>query len=355
MPIEKIKGLKGLRSFSDLSSEEQDQFVKNQEGKLSKYRNPRSRKQATEIIYNNQKFKDIFGIDKFNSMNDGSEESYNARNIFLKDFVVNREFKNYYDPKLNKNGFSQEEFEKYNQLSTDAKLKLMESNYLTPNEFNNKWERHIKEINDRGKVLGQSGVGAFMPLSAVLNAPTSESSTGSASVDFLRGISGDEAGRELALDKNNRILEKIYNDDVDNAASKFASQVANAYYGSEIATMSDTQVKKAFVQAINGNPRKGDLGIPELASHYGNGTESQITSEMRDFSIDDMRQVLAKKKVYDTYMSPDMAMTALNNDAKRYIRDHQGSVKRFGLFLKDVGISSMSYTIPLNHLGLIYD
>lgn len=355
MPIEKIKGLKGLRSFSDLSSEEQDQFVKNQEGKLSKYRNPRSRKQATEIIYNNQKFKDIFGIDKFNSMNDGSEESYNARNIFLKDFVVNREFKNYYDPKLNKNGFSQEEFEKYNQLSTDAKLKLMESNYLTPNEFNNKWERHIKEINDRGKVLGQSGVGAFMPLSAVLNAPTSESSTGSASVDFLRGISGDEAGRELALDKNNRILEKIYNDDVDNAASKFASQVANAYYGSEIATMSDTQVKKAFVQAINGNPRKGNLGIPELASHYGNGTESQITSEMRDFSIDDMRQVLAKKKVYDTYMSPDMAMTALNNDAKRYIRDHQGSVKRFGLFLKDVGISSMSYTADkLNGIAEIY-
>ena len=328
MPINKPQGLKGLQGLGGLSKAQYDSFIEKNRNLISQHGYDPT---YINNLYSNKQFIDRYGVEKFKAM-----PNIDMRNAMYKDDVVNTEFSRLYSPfdvdgvRNNNRGLGAD-FEKYNQLSTDAKLKLMESNYLTPNEFNNKWERHIKEINDRGKVLEQSRAGAFMPLSAVLNAPAAESSTGSASVDFLRGISGDEAGRKLALDKNNRILEKIYNDDVDNAASKFASQVANAYYGSEIATMSDTQVKKAFVQAINGNPRKGDLGIPELASHYGNGTESQITSEMQDFSIDDMRQVLAKKRVYDAYMSPDMAMTALNNDAKRYIKDHQGSMKRFGL------------------------
>jgi hypothetical protein len=66
---------------------------------------------------------------------------------------------------------------------------------------------------------------------------------------------------------------------------------------------------------------------------------------MKDFTVDDMRQVLAKKAVYDHYMSPEMASTALNNEAKGYIHDHQGFGKRAGLFAKDVAIAATSYTM----------
>ena len=54
-------------------------------------------------------------------------------------------------------------------------------------------------------------------------------------------------------------------------------------------------------------------------------------------------------------MSPDMAAAALNNEAKRYIKEHQGRLKKFGLFAKDVGISTMSYIADkLNGIAEIY-
>lgn len=352
MPIVKLQGLKGLRGFRNLPAEEQDWFIRNNGESLNNYRSPRRRRQAAEILYNNQNFKNVLGIDKFNSMNDGSEESYNARNEYLKNYIVNREFDNYYDPSKNKFRFSKkEEFDKYKNLSTDAKLKLLESDYLTSSEFETKWKKDVESFN-KAKGNVNSGFSGFLRnLAGSMNA-----TGGLYNEEFNKNNELDnEAFKQTRRELNQRILDKIYNDDVDSAAKRFSSEVADAYYGSEIAAMSDSQVKEAFVQAINGDARKGDLGIPDFASHYGHGSEEDITSEMKDFTIDDMRQILAKRKVYYANMSPDMAKTALNNDAKRYITEHQGSAKRLGLFMKDVGISAMSYSADkLNGISELY-
>lgn len=349
MSVQRIKGLDGLKGLNEISDRERELFLRNNAAKLEKYAgSPISYSIAAERIYNNQKFKDIFGIDKFNQFNDNTKASYDYRNSLLKEFIINKEASKLspYDAngvRNNKRGVG-EYWEKFNELSTDGKLKVMESKWLTPSEFENKWQSDYKEhLNN---ATGKNGAWRMMGLlggSTPLTPMTMEEDK------------FGEAAKKRALDVNAKIFDKIYNDDTDVESNSLSPQVEDAYYSPEIFNMTDEQVKKAFIKAIFGDRSKGDIGIPEFASHYGNGSKEQITSEMSNFSIDDMREILAKRKAYYENMSPNKAATALNNEAKRYITSHQGKVKRFGLFLKDVGISSMSYTADkLNGVGEIY-
>ena len=360
MPINKIQGLRGLRSFSELSNEERDAFMKSNANILNQYHNLNNRDKAANILYMNQKFIDKYGIQKFNEMNNDSESSFDLRNQIYKEDVVNTEFNKLYSPfnadgTRNNNKGLGANFEKYSQLSTDGKLKLLESNYLTPSEFESQWRKEQNKIA-KAQEASNKGFSGFLRKFAMGTDPNGmyvDPSTNE--VDW-----NNESSKKVKLDANNKILTNIYNDDVDTAAKRFGEQVSAAYMDPSLAKLSDIQVKKAFIKAItpgsykdkNGIP---NLGISELASHYGNGTAEQISSEMQNFSINDMREFLAKKKVYDANMSPDMAATALNNDAKRYITQHQGKLKKLGLFAKDVAISSMSYTADkMNGIAELY-
>ncbi len=365
MPIVKPQGLRGLQGLGGLSKAQYDDFITKNKDLISKHGYDPV---YINNLYSNKQFIDKYGVDKFKAIPD-----IDMRNALYKDDIVNTEFAKLYSPyntdgtRNNKKGLGAD-FEKYSQLSTDAKLKLMESNYLSPSEFKNSWQKRMKEsaiersgtatTPTKGMVMGV-GASLMRSIASLTNAISKGNGLSEAMGLFTPG--GEEAAKKIALNKNQKILDNIYNDDADTAAERFGPDVSNTYlYDPYIAGMSDSQVKQAFVQAItpnsyrdkNGTP---NLGISEFASHYGNGTDSQITSEMEDFSIDDMRQILAKKKVYDANMSPDMAATALNNEAKRYIKEHQGSFKRFGLFAKDVGISTMSYTADkLNGVAELY-
>lgn len=345
MPVNKPQGLRGLQGLGSLSKAQYDNFINKNRDLISQHGyDP----MYINNLYSNKQFIDRYGIEKFKAIPD-----IDMRNTLYKDDIINTEFEKLYSP-INANGTRDNnkglgaDFEKYNQMSTDAKLKMMESNYLTPSEFEDKWNKDIKA---RETVHMNSGQGAFMPLGVSMQAATAP-----------QAIAGsEESGRKLAFDKNQRILEKIYNDDVDTHAKSLGTQVSQTYLNDPyIAGLSDKQVKEAFVKAITPGSYKdkngmSNMGISEFASHYGNGSENQITSEMKNFSIDDMRQILAKKKVYEANLSPDMAATALNNDAKRYIKEHQGRLKRFGLFAKDVGISAMSYSADkLNGIAELY-
>lgn len=345
MSIDKLQGLRGLQGLKSLSKAQYDSFINKNKDLISQHGYDPV---YINNLYSNKQFIDKYGIEKFKAIPD-----IDVRNTLYKDDIVNTEFTKLYSP-INADGTRDNnkglgaDFEKYNQLSTDAKLKLMESNYLTPKEFEDKWNKDIKA---RETVHMNSGQGAFMPLGVSMQAANAPQSF----------AGSEESGRKLAFDKNQRILEKIYNDDVDTHAKSLGTQVSQTYLNDPyIAGLSDKQVKEAFVKAITPGSYKdkngmSNMGISEFASHYGNGSETQVTSEMKNFSIDDMRQILAKKKVYEANMSPDMATTALNNEAKRYIKEHQGSLKKFGLFAKDVGISAMSYSADkLNGIAELY-
>lgn len=354
MPINKPQGLRGLQGLGSLSKAQYNSFINKNRDLISQHGYDPV---YINNLYSNKQFIDKYGIEKFKAIPD-----IDMRNTLYKDDIVNNEFAKLYSPinadgtRNNKKGLGAD-FEKYNQLSTDAKLKLMESNYLTPSEFESAWQKEVNKYA-KYKEATNKGFSGFLK-----NAAQSMNVTGGlyTNIDNDNNELDNEALKRIKKDANNKILQNIYNDDIDNHAKNLGAQVSQTYLNDPYITgLSDKQVKEAFVQAITPGSYKdkngiSNMGISEFASHYGNGSENQVTSEMKNFSIDDMRQILAKKKVYEANMSPDMAATALNNEAKKYIKEHQGSLKKFGLFAKDVGISAMSYSADkLNGIAELY-
>lgn len=354
MPINRPQGLRGLQGLGSLSKAQYDSFINKNRDLISQHGYDPV---YINNLYSNKQFIDKYGIEKFKVI-----PNIDMRNTLYKDDIVNTEFTKLYSP-INADGTRNNnkglgaDFEKYNQLSTDAKLKLMESNYLTPSEFENAWQKDINKYA-KYKEATNKGFSGFLK-----NAAQSMNVTGGlyTNIDNDNNELDNEALKRIKKEANNKILQNIYNDDIDNHAKNLGTQVSQTYLNDPyIVGLSDKQVKEAFVQAITPGSYKDkngmtNMGISEFASHYGNGSENQVTSEMKNFSIDDMRQILAKKKVYEANMSPDMAATALNNEAKRYIKEHQGSLKKFGLFAKDVGISAMSYSADkLNGIAELY-
>lgn len=354
MPINRPQGLRGLQGLGSLSKAQYDSFINKNRDLISQHGYDPV---YINNLYSNKQFIDKYGIEKFKAI-----PNIDMRNTLYKDDIVNTEFTKLYSP-INADGTRNNnkglgaDFEKYNQLSTDAKLKLMESNYLTSSEFENAWQKDINKYA-KYKEATNKGFSGFLK-----NAAQSMNVTGGlyTNIDNDNNELDNEALKRIKKEANNKILQNIYNDDIDNHAKNLGTQVSQTYLNDPyIVGLSDKQVKEAFVQAITPGSYKdkngiSNMGISEFASHYGNGSKNQITSEMKNFSIDDMRQILAKKKVYEANMSPDMAATALNNEAKRYIKEHQGSFKKFGLFAKDVGISAMSYSADkLNGIAELY-
>lgn len=341
MPINKPQGLRGLKGLGSLSKAQYDSFINKNKDLISQHGYDPV---YINNLYSNKQFIDRYGVDKFKAIPD-----IDMRNTLYKDDIVNTEFNKLYSPfnpdgtRNNKKGLGVD-FEKYSQLSTDAKLKLMESDYLSPSEFESNWKKNTDKYA-KYKEATNKGFSGFLK-----NAAQSMNVTGGLYTNYDNDTNelDNEALKRIKKDANDKILQNIYNDDVDTAAKRFSTEIGKAYSDIGIAGMSDSQVKEAFTKAITLGSYKGNLGISEFASHIN-------SSEMEDFSIDDMRQVLAKKKVYDANMSPEMAATALNNDAKRYITEHQGSFKKFGLFAKDVGISAMSYSADkINGIAELY-
>ena len=350
MPIIKPQGLRGLQGLGGLSKAQYNDFITKNRDLIAQHGNDPT---YINQLYSNKQFIDKYGIDKFKAIPDA-----NMRDELFKEDIVNTEFDRLYKPTRNNKGLGVD-YNKYSEMSTDGKLKLLESNFLLPDELNKKVDNEIKENNRRIPTL-KGGTNASMSLGDFFRAFGAAAIRNPNEVAMENSLHTDEINRQVSKELNQKILDRIYNDDVDAYAAKFGEEVGKAYADPYISAMSDSQVKEAFVQAITPGSytdKRGVLnkGIAEYASHYGKGTNSDITSEMSDFSIDDMRKILAKKQVYDTYMSPDMAATALNNEAKRYIKDHQGNFKKFGLFLKDIGISSMSYTADkMNGIAELY-
>jgi hypothetical protein len=68
--------------------------------------------------------------------------------------------------------------------------------------------------------------------------------------------------------------------------------------------------------------RKNEGGPAYIYSAYFNDKGESTENETEQFSIDDMRNFLAKKMVYDQYLGPEAGYEALNNEAKIFINEH---------------------------------
>ena len=321
---DKLRGLPGLNRLSD---EERQKFMLANADKLKQYSRPGDRKRAAEILYNNQQFINKFGEDTFNKMSDGSQDSYEARNNLLREKVVNDEWQRRYSPvndkgKRNDNIGLGRDYEKYSQMSTDSKIKLLESEWKPINQIEEERRKSREEI-----------VNPIRKWATKL-------------YDWTIG----EAVNEYRKGSNNKVLDRIYNEDAEKKGDDLAPIWNQARFNQDITGHNDAETKEMFKKAVTPGSYAGNIGIPEYAARLN-------SSEMSDFTIDDMRDILAKKAVYEQNMTPDQAATALNNEAKRYIKDHQSGWKKGLLFGKDLGISVLSYSMDklngIYNLGLM--
>lgn len=192
MPIEKIKGLRGLGGLSDLTPEERDAFMTANESKLSAYRNPMKRRQAANILYMNQKYINTFGLDAFNLNNDGTEDSFNLRNKQTKAELTWKAFEGVYGKEDN-----------FNELTTyldiDGMYDLLNNDeYLGKTKIRNKF---IKNIND-SKAMQKA-------YDSSLNIPYAEAALAKGIIRSKTAINPyEQKGKDEKRDKE--ILDRLY-------------------------------------------------------------------------------------------------------------------------------------------------
>ena len=192
MPIEKIKGLRGLGGLSDLTPEERDAFITANESKLTAYRNPMKRRQAANILYMNQKYINTFGLDAFNLNNDGTEDSFNLRNEQTKKEITWKAFKGAYGNDSNFNELA-------TFLDTDGMYDLLNNDeYLGKTKIRNKF---IKNIND-SKAMQKA-------YDSSLNIPYAEAALAKGIIRSKTAINPyEQKNKDEKRDKE--ILDKLY-------------------------------------------------------------------------------------------------------------------------------------------------
>lgn len=334
MPIESLKGLKGL---SGLSQQERDAWrrvnASKLEGKSAQYE---------DRLYANQQFVKKFGMDAFKSYNK------DQRDYIYKNALVNEAFTSAFSPYTNKKGAdgkfiidpnkgmgNAEEFQKYFAMDADSKLELLESDWKTTPQI----ESMLKKEHDaKQEYLNNPN--------AWLGAPA----YAKGAVAFSTAIS-EPIHEEFSRSKNNKILEGIYARDLKKREAELQPEIDD-YYINTIGGLSDSEVKSQFMKAIT--PSKSNIGNGQLAAFFHDG--KNVESEVKNFSIDDMRMYLAKYKVLNDNLGIGAAHDALNNYAKEYISNHQSKLTYAGLLAKDIGISALSYTADkINSIRQLYD
>ena len=334
MPIESLRGLKGL---SGLSQQERDAWrrinASKLEGKSAQYE---------DRLYANQQFVKKFGMDAFKSYNK------DQRDYIYKNALVNEAFTSAFSPYTNKKEAdgkfivdpnkgmgNAEEFQKYFAMDADSKLELLESDWKTTPQIESILK---KEHNAKQEYINNPNAWIGAPAYA------------KGAVTFSTAIS-EPIHEEFSRSKNNKILEGIYARDLKKREAELQPEIDD-YYINTIGRLSDSEVKSKFMKAIT--PSKSNIGNGQLAAFFHNG--KNIESEVKNFSIDDMRMYLAKSKVLTDNLGVGAAHDALNNYAKEYISNHQSKLTYAGLLAKDIGISVLSYTADkINSIRQLYD
>lgn len=332
-----LEGLKGLKGLSGLSSQERAAWSRlnadKLRGKTSRFAN---------ILYDNQQYIKKFGIESFNAYNKDQRDSIYKSAIAKENTIAL--YSPYTDKKdkygnfiidKNKGVGDAQLFDKIYNMSPDAQIELMNSDWKTTPQI----ESMLKKEHDaKQEYLNNPN--------AWLGAPA----YAKGAVAFSTAIS-EPIHEEFSRSKNNKILEGIYARDLKKREAELQPEIDD-YYINTIGGLSDSEVKSQFMKAIT--PSKSNIGNGQLAAFFHDG--KNVESEVKNFSIDDMRMYLAKYKVLNDNLGIGAAHDALNNYAKEYISNHQSKLTYAGLLAKDIGISVLSYTADkINSIRQLYD
>ena len=332
-----LEGLKGLKGLSGLSSQERAAWSRlnadKLRGKTSRFAN---------ILYDNQQYIKKFGIESFNTYNKDQRDKIYKSAIARE--TITELYSPYTDKKdklgnfiidKNKGVGNAELFNKIYNMSPDSQIELAESGWKTTPQI----ESMLKEEHKRKQdFISNSSAWAGA-------SPWAQSAV-------AVGISSHEPmHEEFSRSSNNKIFERIYSKDLKKKEDSLQPEIDN-YYLNVIGKLSDSEVKSQFMKVIT--PSKSNIGNGQLAAFFHDG--KNVESEVKNFSIDDMRMYLAKYKVLTDNLGIGAAHDALNNYAKEYISDHQSKLTYAGLLAKDIGISVLSYTADkINSVRQLYD
>lgn len=332
-----IEGLKGLKGLSGLSQQERNAWRRVNAEKLKG-----ASSQDEDRLYRNQQFIKKFGIDTFQTYNKDQRDNiykgtvaretvtalyspYTNKKDKLGNFIIDE----------NKGVGNAELFNKIYNMSADSQIELAESSWKTPPKI----ESMLKEEHKRKQDL-------------ISNSSYWAGASPWAQSAVAVGTSLHEPiHEEFSRSSNNKIFEKIYAKDLKKKEEILQPEIDN-YYLNVISRLSDSEVKSQFIKTIT--PSKSNIGNGQLAAFFHDG--KNVESEVKNFSIDDMRMYLAKSKVLTDNLGVGAAHDALNNYAKEYINDHQSKLTYAGLLAKDIGISALSYTADkINSIRQLYD
>lgn len=337
MPADKDSALKGMKSLDKTTEQDKKNYIYLNRRYFDQFDNDLNLKaQVIDVAWNNHRFRKIFGKDAFNQLYDnGSGQAYNYRKKILNEWeeqernkALYQDWLNYASPydengKRDNNRGLGELWEQYSDMSPEGIKKVLQSDYLNKPEFEKKWRNTVKDETSLANEYHNRS-GWYTP----------DAASDFTSVNQLSLPSK----RESLYNDNQKILDKIYNDDLKERTYGLGSEIEKAYNWDD---RDEEEIKKDFYNTFVSG--KSDM----VKNHKGTYAAYWGKGEMEDFSVDDMRKALAKYKVYTENMPFNAASTAINNEAKTYIRNHQGSAKRGMLFAWDFATSMASYATDI--------
>lgn len=296
MPIEKIKGLRGLKGLDSLSLEERAAFMKSHANILDKYDDLDQRDQAANILYMNQKYINTFGLDAFNLNNDGTEDSFNYRNEQTKAELTWKAFKGAYGKDDNFNELA-------TFLDTDGMYDLLNNDeYLGSNEIQKRFMKHVN--------AAKKGNAAFNKMMNMPQSPFVSTALGMVKQNEAMAPI-NQRNEEQKRDKE--ILDKLYAESQQRREKEIQGD-ADIMFANMLDA--DTNGQKSI-----GSWLKDFDKIASKNSGYYSGFKN--SSWLKDYDDEDKLKDYAKYQVLKQKYGEGVAMQYLSRDIQDRIAEAQ--------------------------------
>lgn len=252
-----------------------------------------------------------------------------------------------------KEGVTKEEYDnamKYLGMSTENQRKLINSGWKTDAElqqefeenqnrgfFEGLFERKPSYSGTRGAM--QAAMGSLMALAGSFVGPGGTAAGivgGVATGDFLADgfIANYERDR---IDKNQNILDKIYDDDLLERKHAISSKVSDNYRALRDQNLTDDQINAEFNKLIENDFENGHIGNNLFKAYQG-------AEELEDFNINDKRDYIARYQAYTEAFDEETAADMLRSDIQHYINANQTGWGLTKDFFRDLGFKMANYS-----------
>lgn len=297
MPIEKIRGLRGLRGFGDLNEGERKRFLFDHAAELRPYSNdPIKYGIVASRLYENQKFINTFGQAAFDQLHDGTEASYNYRNKLTHDKIVTDAFIDTFNKEDNFNELA-------TYLDTDGMYDLLNNDeYLGSNEIQKRFMKHVN--------AAKKGNAAFNKMMNMPQSPFVSTALGMVKQNEAMAPI-NQRNEEQKRDKE--ILDKLY---------------AESQQRREKEIQEDADIMFANMLDADNNGQKNIASwlkdfdkIASKSTGYYSGFKN--SSWLKDYDDEDKLKDYAKYQVLKQKYGEGVAMQYLGRDIQNRIAEAQ--------------------------------